>query len=127
MIIGRDESKCSGCKTCQLMCALSHFKEHNPKKAALGITGEFPAPGKYKISLCTQCEKCIPVCPTEAIYKEGNAIKIDPEKCTYCLVCVDECPFGAIFVHREFKVPFICDLCGECVEICPTRALYWKQ
>lgn len=127
MIIGRDESRCSGCKTCQLMCALHHFKENNPKKAAIGITGEFPAPGKYRISLCTQCGNCIPVCPTEAIYKEGDAIKIDPEKCTYCLQCVDECPFGAIFVHREFKVPFICDLCGKCVEICPTKALYWKQ
>jgi formate hydrogenlyase subunit 6/NADH:ubiquinone oxidoreductase subunit I len=54
-------------------------------------------------------------------------IRIDPDKCTYCLACVDACPFGAIFTHRDFGVPFICDVCGECVNICPTKALYWKE
>ena len=127
MKIGRDESRCTGCKTCQLVCALRHFKENNPKKAAIGITGEFPAPGKYKISLCTQCRKCIDACPEGAIGEQAGAIRIDPDKCTYCLVCVDECPFNAIFTHRDFKTPFICDLCGECVEMCPTKALYWKE
>jgi Fe-S-cluster-containing hydrogenase component 2 len=125
--IGRDESRCTGCKTCQLTCALVHFKENNPKKAAIGIMGRFPAPGTYKISLCTQCEKCISVCPEEAISNQDGVITIDPDKCTYCLACVDECPFGAIFTHREFQVPFICDVCGECVEICPTKALNWKE
>lgn len=127
MRIGRDEARCTGCKTCQLVCALEHFSEHNPKKAAIGIRGEFPSPGRYKISMCTQCGKCIEVCPTDAISNDAGVIKIDPEKCTYCLACVDECPFGAIFTHREFTVPFICDVCGECVEICPTKALYWTE
>ncbi len=127
MKIGRDESRCTGCKTCELICALRHFKENNPKKAAIGITGEFPAPGKYRIGLCTQCLKCIDVCPEGAISEQSGVIRIDPDKCTYCLICVDECPFGAIFTHREFKVPFICDVCGECVEMCPTKALYWKE
>lgn len=127
MKIGRDESRCTGCKTCQLVCALRHFKENNPKKAAIGITGEFPAPGKYRISLCTQCLKCIDACPEGAISEQEGAIRIDPDTCTYCLVCVDECPFHAIFTHRDFATPFICDLCGECVEMCPTKALYWKE
>jgi len=124
--IGREESRCSGCRTCQLVCALHHFKENNPKKAAIGIKGEFPEPGRYRISLCTQCEKCIAACPEGAISKVDGIIKIDDEKCTYCLVCVDACPFDAIFTHRDFKIPFICDVCGECVEMCPTKALYWK-
>jgi ferredoxin len=127
LLIGRDESRCTGCKTCQLVCALCHFKENNPKKAAIGIEGKFPDPGRYKIHLCTQCEKCIKACPEGAIAKQNGAVKIDPEKCTYCLICVGECPFQAIFTHRDFKVPFICDLCGECVELCPTKALYWKE
>jgi ferredoxin len=126
-LIGRDETRCTGCKTCQLACALYHFKENNPKKSAIGIRGEFPAPGRYRISLCTQCEKCIDVCPEGAISKVDGAIKIDRERCTYCLICVDACPFGAIFTHREFDVPFICDVCGECVNICPTKALFWKE
>jgi ferredoxin len=127
VLIGRDESRCTGCRTCQLACALFHFKENNPKKAAIGIMGEFPAPGRYRISLCTQCEKCIDACPEGAISNVEGIIKIDPEKCTYCLVCVEACPFGAIFTHREFEIPFICDVCGECVNICPTKALFWKE
>ena len=119
MLIGRDEMRCTGCRTCQLACALCHFKENNPKKAAIGIIGEFPAPGRYRISLCTQCEKCIDACPEGAISNVEGIIKIDPEK--------DACPFGAIFTHREFEIPFICDVCGECVNICPTKALFWKE
>lgn len=127
MKILKNESRCTGCRTCQLICALCHFEENNPKKGAIGIRGEFPSPGGYKISLCTQCEKCIKACPEGAISNVDGVIKIDADKCDYCLVCVDACPFDAIFVHREFKIPFICDLCGECVEICPTKALFWRQ
>jgi Fe-S-cluster-containing hydrogenase component 2 len=127
VLIGRDEARCTGCKTCQLVCSLRHFKEHNPKKSAIGIRGEFPAPGRYRISLCTQCEKCIRVCPEDAISNQDGIIRIDADKCTYCLACVEACPFGAIFTHRDFSVPFICDVCGDCVDICPTKALYWKD
>lgn len=125
--IAKDESRCSGCRVCQLICALHHFGENNPKKSAIGIKPEFPKPGRYRISICTQCMRCIDVCPQGAISKQSQAIRIDAEKCNYCLVCVDTCPFGAIFTHREFKIPFICDLCGACVELCPTKALYWKN
>jgi len=127
MRIGRDESRCTGCLTCQLACSLSKFKEHNPKKSAIGIRGEFPAPGHYRITLCNQCGACIEVCPEHAISRQGDAVKIDPDKCTYCQTCVSECPSGAIFTHGDLKTPLICTICGLCVDICPTKALFWKD
>jgi len=39
---------------------------------------------------------------------------------------VDACPFGAIYVHEDYDLPIICDMCGgdpECVKKCPTGAL----
>jgi formate hydrogenlyase subunit 6/NADH:ubiquinone oxidoreductase subunit I len=115
--------RCCGCQLCQTVCSIFHFKETNPKKSAIWVKGEFPAPGKYKIAVCIQCGKCAEACPVDAIYKNGNAYKVDPEKCTLCWACAEVCPTGVIVPHDEYQYMFKCDLCGECVAICPTKAL----
>jgi len=118
-----DSNKCTGCSLCQLICALYHFKENNPKKSAIGIIRRFPVPGSFEIRVCNQCGHCEDVCPQEAIYKENGVYRIDEERCTNCGICVDECPEGALFLHREVNIPIKCDLCGECTEYCPSGAL----
>ena len=35
MHIGVQSENCSGCKLCQQICTIHHFKEINPKKAAI--------------------------------------------------------------------------------------------
>ena len=56
---------------------------------------------------CKGCQKCITVCPFNAITMQNKLVKTDEgEKtkniavigaaCTSCGACVDECPFGAI-------------------------------
>ncbi len=123
--LAAQEPLCTGCRTCELLCAFSRFGEMNPRKAALRVHGEFPAPGAYHLSLCTQCGECADACPSEAIGLDETrgAYVIDPELCTDCGVCVDACPENVMFTHREAAPPIKCDLCGECVEICPRGVL----
>jgi dihydropyrimidine dehydrogenase (NAD+) subunit PreA len=52
---------------------------------------------KFQITedLCTNCGKCLELCPHDAIIKEGGKVKIT-EKCIGCGFCVMLCPKGAI-------------------------------
>ena len=129
MRLAANEQRCSGCRTCELLCAFAEFGEQNPRKAALKVRGEFPAPGAYHLTLCTQCGVCADECPQGAIglvesrSAGGSVYVIDGDLCTGCGVCVDACPEGAMFSHADEAIPIKCDLCGECVDICPRGVL----
>lgn len=75
MKIGINNSLCSGCRVCQLICALTCEKVNNPKKGRLEIVGHFPVPGGYEIKMtdeCNQCGQCVKFCPMGALYREDE-------------------------------------------------------
>lgn len=117
------EERCSGCRVCELVCSMRNFMQPNPKRAAVRVSGTFPAPGKFSITFCDQCGVCAEVCPVGAILESDGCYLIDAELCTGCLVCVDECPQGALFSHKDDEIPFKCTGCGECVAYCPRQAI----
>jgi Fe-S-cluster-containing hydrogenase component 2 len=119
-MIEGDDKTCIGCKTCELVCALSLFKESNPEKSAIKIYTEKDG---FTITVCNQCGECEKVCPEGAIYRDGNVFRIN-EKCTGCYICVEACPIGALFIHSDMIEPFKCIQCEVCVESCPVNALY---
>lgn len=125
--INRD--KCTGCRLCLQICAIEHFCEINPKKAALRIEAKFPDPGKYRPFVCTQCGKCAEVCPEDAIHQnEIGAYIVDKEKCTNCGECVTACPVGVVFQHPSLGQVIICDFCMMCTEVCNTGAIVkWEK
>jgi len=43
---------------------------------------------EYNKEICTDCKKCVEICPTKAI---SNSIEIDTSKCEKCLGCVEVC------------------------------------
>lgn len=118
--------RCSGCRACELVCSLENWGVLNPKKAALRVTGHFPAPGRYTVAICDQCGICAEVCPTNCIQQDANgAYIINGDECIGCGVCVSDCPQGVMYLHDDHgSVPIKCTLCAKCMEYCPTGALY---
>lgn len=128
---------CTGCKTCEIACTVSHSNSEKIEDAIL----ETPKPtkrvnvtlkkGKVKILRCVNCKKpkCVEVCESDAIHKEedGRVVFIH-DNCTGCWECIEACPFDAISKDEELNIAVKCDLCGNadtlaCVDACPTEAL----
>ena len=124
-----NRENCTGCRLCLQICAIENFNEINPKKAALRIEAKFPDPGKFRPYVCTQCGKCLEVCPENAIHQnEMGTHIVDLDKCTNCGECVPVCPVGVVFQHPDLDYVIICNFCLRCVEVCNTEALLkWEK
>lgn len=134
-----DITKCVGCRSCEIACAV----EHSKGKDIFAAIKEMPLPKKRVktenvggkiISLhCQHCEDapCIKACMSGALSKDektGTTLH-DKEKCVGCWMCVMVCPFGAIVQDVENHIAVKCDLCPDrddyaCVVACPTGALF---
>lgn len=134
-----DISKCLGCRSCELACAV----EHSSSKNMFFAHKEAPLPKKRLkveniegriISLhCQHCEEalCVQACMSGALNKDEKtgATTHDRDKCVGCWMCVMVCPFGAIVRDIEEHIAVKCDLCPgredyACVLSCPTGALF---
>lgn len=70
-------------------------------------------------SKCIDCEKCVAVCPENAIYK---IVDVACAKCIkYCISMEVPCnPAHYIFCYD------LCDACGKCVISCPSEVIHWQ-
>ncbi|MHA1612256.1 MAG: 4Fe-4S dicluster domain-containing protein [Promethearchaeota archaeon] len=126
-MLAKIEENCVNCNTCMEICAQLYFKEPNPLKAALRIIEAENDTDPHHIKTCTQCGKCIEVCPVQAITRAKNGIvRINKKTCVGCLMCVSVCPEEVMFYHDDVNYTFKCIACGACVRACPTEALYIK-
>ncbi|MEW6556544.1 MAG: 4Fe-4S dicluster domain-containing protein [Elusimicrobiota bacterium] len=148
-----DISKCLGCRSCELACAVEHSKTKILERAIY----ETPLPEKRvsveQLSLpstfyllpstvplqCRHCEDapCVKICPTKSMEKMENGIVLHhDETCIGCKWCIIVCPFGIPKTNKAGKTIIKCDLCIErlknnespiCVSACPTKALKFKE
>ncbi len=120
--------ECSGCKLCELVCAIKHFGVNNTKKSAVRVLITYPHPVVRMPIVCSQCKEppCAQVCPVDALRRVDGVVQLDKSTCISCFKCVEACPFGAMYAHDDCEQPIKCDMCGgapECVQHCPKGAL----
>lgn len=124
-----DHEKCTGCRLCELVCAVRHDHISNPLRSRIRVI-KWEAEGLYIPMTCQQCEDapCVKACPVKALSRndELGRVELDYEVCIGCRTCVSVCPFGAMhFVPSDHKV-IKCDLCDgdpQCVRFCDVKAL----
>lgn len=114
-----DYSKCTGCRTCEMICAIAHGSTA-PSHSRIKVDSFFP--GIDVPLLCIHCidPPCLQ-CPFDAMNVEDGVVTIDENRCEGCEMCAQTCPLGAIRMVESKAAK--CDLCGRCVELCPTHAL----
>jgi len=120
-----EPGKCTGCRICELRCALLFEKVNNPKKARIKVVRAEPAIDEPVF--CIQCDNppCVEVCPTKALEKNPRTgvIILKEDLCIGCRACVLACPYGAIFVNPEDGKVLKCVACGYCTKYCPVQCL----
>jgi len=121
--------KCTGCRLCELVCAVKHDGASNPARSRIRIM-KWEMEGTYIPISCQQCQDapCMNVCPAGAIFRkeELDTVAIDQERCIGCRTCVAVCPFGAMSYNTTDKKVFKCDLCDgdpQCVRFCDIKCV----
>lgn len=141
-VIQVNAGRCTGCKSCEIACALAHSKTKELVAAAMGEPEIQPRISVRKMGdlavpvQCRHCEDapCVKVCPNDALHRDASAQVVlhDPSKCQGTGACFEACPYGVLEEAPDGKVLTKCDLCtievsaGEkpaCVLSCPTGAL----
>ncbi|MBU2602411.1 MAG: 4Fe-4S dicluster domain-containing protein [Actinobacteria bacterium] len=134
-------SRCTGCRSCEMACAV----EHSQSKSLFGAITETPLPRRriYVEAVdtvavpvaCRHCDEafCANACITGAIRRDSRGfVLLDDSRCIGCNSCIMLCPFGVIQKDETRHVAVKCDLCPDlpgpaCVAACPTDALRFQE
>jgi Fe-S-cluster-containing hydrogenase component 2 len=127
--VSADAKVCAGCRTCEMICSLSHEGCIDMGKSRIMVTSN-PFKGSFAPRVCHQCADfpCCYACPEDAIGVDRGSgiVLINAERCTGCRACEEACPYNVIGYDAENKKAFKCDFCNgdpECVKWCPVNAL----
>lgn len=138
-VIGVYSNRCTGCKTCELYCAvergsnaktlLKAVQELPEPQPRVRVEGSNDAPFPLQCRQCLQAP-CLDACLSGALTRdpETNMVFVREDRCIACWTCTMFCPYGVIFPWPQRKIALKCDRCNymenpTCVEVCPTHAL----
>jgi Fe-S-cluster-containing hydrogenase component 2 len=124
---------CTGCKSCETVCSLSHEGSASPSLSRIQVRtwGEIAVSMPIVCQHCTDAP-CITICPTRARKRvpETQAVVTDPLWCVGCKSCIYACPYAAPVIHPAQHKTMTCDLCGGeplCVKVCTVGALSYTS
>ncbi len=138
-VIAVHPDRCTGCKTCELYCAVDRGSNG---KTLLKAAQESPLPqarvrveGNNELSIAVQCRQClkapcVEACLTGALTRDEktNMVVVREDRCIACWTCTMFCPYGVIYPWPEREFALKCDRCAYmenpvCVDVCPSKAL----
>ena len=151
-----DPKKCTGCKTCELVCAVGHSPSKDLYTAILeenlalpSVRVHFVAEANYgfgytegqTIALpayplaCCHCKDhpCVSACIASALsYSSEKGLFFNKERCVGCWMCIMVCPYGAVRPDKRNAKSVRCDLCADindprCAKSCPTKAILYIE
>ena len=121
--------KCTGCRLCELVCAVKHDGISNPARSRIKVM-KWEMEGLYIPMSCQQCQDapCVNACPVKALSRDEalGRVVVDYDICIGCRTCVSVCPFGAMSFNTIDRKVFKCDLCEgdpQCVRFCDRKAV----
>jgi anaerobic carbon-monoxide dehydrogenase iron sulfur subunit len=121
--------KCTGCRLCELVCAVKHDGISNPARSRIKVM-KWEMEGLYIPMSCQQCQDapCVNACPVKALSRDEDLgrVVLDYDVCIGCRTCVSVCPFGAMSFSTIDRKVFKCDLCEgdpQCVRFCDRKAV----
>ena len=130
-----DYEKCTGCRLCELVCAVKHDGKSNPVRSRIKVM-KWEAEGHYIPMSCQQCEDapCMQGCPVGAIHRDDalNRVAVNYDVCIGCRACMQACPYDAIYLNEDKGVAEKCHYCAHrtevgiepaCVVVCPEQAI----
>lgn len=124
-----DSRICSGCRTCELICSITHGGNVDLELARIDVK-QNAFKGSFVPIVCDHCSNapCYYACTESAIIIDSayGTILIDEERCTRCLNCLNVCPRHIIKFDQKKNRVIKCDFCNgnpECVKWCPMNAL----
>jgi Fe-S-cluster-containing hydrogenase component 2 len=120
--------KCTGCRTCEIICSYEKTGAFNPELSAVTVIAYDEAALSVPV-MCQQCDEapCVKICPVGALYKDdGGVVAWAENKCIVCRLCADACPMGNMIyspLTRKMSKCTRCDGDPKCAAFCPSGAL----
>jgi carbon-monoxide dehydrogenase iron sulfur subunit len=116
-----DPGRCTGCRTCEQVCAFAHEGVFGPVRTRIRVLRRDVL--AFEVQVCVHCSEapCVAACPTGALARHGDKTVFDAELCSGCRACVEVC--DRLFWDEERQQPLICDLCAQCARRCPEEAI----
>lgn len=138
-----DFDKCTGCRTCEIVCSSFHHPVNINGESFKGLGN--PKLGNIQVyhlnpdvdvpSVCANCPDapCVEACPTDklAIFRDPSTgtIRTNHEECLSCGSCARACAeqrTGVIKMSANNQPTRICDQCSgdsQCAKHCPYGAI----
>jgi benzoyl-CoA reductase subunit BamC len=114
-----NNDKCSGCRSCEVMCSFHHYGRINPRKSRVRVIRDFDRGHFYPL---------IAGPFTEAECTSKYSVIIGGKEYPKCTLCRASCSSRPYFREPDTGILLKCDMCGDppdpmCVKVCGFGAL----